>query len=267
MILTMTSMESRETHAEEFYRYESLDACLQHAIRLLTVQPGDLETIQCQISYANLKSNPTFKAISYTWGTEDRDRRISINGAVFLVRPNLHSVSHKTAEPTMPTIIWIDTICVNQADLEERKHQVSLMSMTYSQAEGVIAWLGDDSDGALTSGINVAISELVHSIAQLYLFPPHRENLTSYLSSFKSDFSPAAQTALLALSFRSYWSRTWIIQELNLARRRVLWFGSHGSMPFEPLRDWAGPHEVASRPFRHVLGSMSFKGLVLGVPP
>lgn len=41
--------------------------------------------------------------------------------------------------------LWIDAICINQADLEERSAQVRIMPQIYSKADCVNVWLGDDS--------------------------------------------------------------------------------------------------------------------------
>lgn len=40
---------------------------------------------------------------------------------------------------------WIDALCINQADLEERGAQVRIMPQIYTKADCVIVWLGDDS--------------------------------------------------------------------------------------------------------------------------
>ena len=40
---------------------------------------------------------------------------------------------------------WVDAICINQNDLEERSAQVQVMPQIYSKASCVIVWLGDDS--------------------------------------------------------------------------------------------------------------------------
>jgi hypothetical protein len=37
--------------------------------------------------------------------------------------------------------LWIDAICINQADLDERKQQVQLMRDVYSGASRVVVWL------------------------------------------------------------------------------------------------------------------------------
>ena len=47
---------------------------------------------------------------------------------------------------------WIDSICIDQSNLQERAHQVQLMQLIYRQAEQVIVWLGkpsNDSDLAI----------------------------------------------------------------------------------------------------------------------
>jgi hypothetical protein len=43
--------------------------------------------------------------------------------------------------------LWVDAICVNQEDLEERSSQVVLMSAIYSSASEVIVWLGPPKEG------------------------------------------------------------------------------------------------------------------------
>jgi hypothetical protein len=43
-------------------------------------------------------------------------------------------------------LIWIDYLCINQGNVEERTHQVALMSSIYSKAKTVIIWLGMPSN-------------------------------------------------------------------------------------------------------------------------
>jgi hypothetical protein len=48
--------------------------------------------------------------------------------------------------------MWIDAICINQDNREEKEHQIPLMAEIYSKALRVVVWLGeaeDDSDRAL----------------------------------------------------------------------------------------------------------------------
>ena len=41
-------------------------------------------------------------------------------------------------------IIWVDAVCINQADPEEKTLQVTMMNLIYSRAEEVMIWLGED---------------------------------------------------------------------------------------------------------------------------
>jgi hypothetical protein len=42
--------------------------------------------------------------------------------------------------------MWIDAICINQADLAERAVQVLHMRAIYHLAERVVAWLGEETE-------------------------------------------------------------------------------------------------------------------------
>ena len=52
-----------------------------------------------------------------------------------------------------PVLFWIDQLCINQEDLEERARQVGLMQEIYALAKVVYVWLGserEDSDLAIS---------------------------------------------------------------------------------------------------------------------
>jgi len=46
------------------------------------------------------------------------------------------------------SLVKINTLCIDQADVNERMHQVSRMSSIYGQASQVIVWLGKGCDGS-----------------------------------------------------------------------------------------------------------------------
>ena len=61
--------------------------------------------------------------------------------------PNLYDCLHQLCNlenmhPISSFEFWIDAICINQDDLNERAQQVNMMYNIYHQAEGVIVWLG-----------------------------------------------------------------------------------------------------------------------------
>ncbi|KAK5654223.1 hypothetical protein OQA88_7398 [Cercophora sp. LCS_1] len=65
---------------------------------------------------------------------------IGVSGTLYKAICRLSS----KATATGPLRIWIDAICINQDDLEERSQQVAMMGSIYSRAEVVHVWLDDD---------------------------------------------------------------------------------------------------------------------------
>lgn len=43
-------------------------------------------------------------------------------------------------------LLWIDSICINQEDVEERNSQVKIMGDIYKNASTVVIWLGASDD-------------------------------------------------------------------------------------------------------------------------
>ena len=111
-------------------------------IRVLRIQPGDDKSIiQCSLEQQKLESN--HYCLSYTWGSSDlAQRQITINGKSFKVRENLWQFLHTARRYRFREPIWIDAICINQADVWERNEQVSLMDRIYGRAKVVVVWLG-----------------------------------------------------------------------------------------------------------------------------
>ncbi len=43
-------------------------------------------------------------------------------------------------------VVWIDAICIDQANIDERSKQVLRMGRIFQQADRVLVWLGDDAN-------------------------------------------------------------------------------------------------------------------------
>ncbi|PMD15666.1 heterokaryon incompatibility, partial [Hyaloscypha hepaticicola] len=81
---------------------------------------------------------PTYEAISYTWGDATKVRIITIGGKKVEITANAFQVISRRASYWEPKLIWIDSVCINQKDLEERSRQVQLMRELYRNASRVI---------------------------------------------------------------------------------------------------------------------------------
>ena len=81
------------------------------------------------------------KHVSVDWG--EPSEKMVLNGASFLVRPNLAFFLADFAASTKeekPGRLWIDAIAINQQSNEERNHQVQMIRHIYTRAEEVLIW-------------------------------------------------------------------------------------------------------------------------------
>jgi len=98
-------------------------------IRVVTVYPGHLgQMIRCGFQTVSLNDEPDYEALSYVWGLEQHRLYIELNLTQTSVTRNLHAALNRLRHPDEPRRLWVDAICINQADNEERGQQVALMS-------------------------------------------------------------------------------------------------------------------------------------------
>lgn len=214
-------------------RMESSFPKLNHAskeIRLLHVasaaQPSDL--IQCRFSitslsseaeYASKAGRDSYEALSYVWGLEKHERCIQLNNNLVEVTTNLYQALQHLRLPDRERVIWIDALCINQSDLTERKHQVSLMRDVYEKATSVIIWLGPSWDHCPLA------MECLERMGQDKSLHIHPEMAPSLSVKEKNLTSVEVQDSLKKLFGTPWWSRVWTVQEWILANRSVFQCG------------------------------------------
>jgi hypothetical protein len=171
-------------------------------IRLLRIIPNRNETaiVKCQLFNYLLapdKSTHLYDALSYVWGDPHDTMPIFIDGHVLQITENLHAALLRLRDRSLERIIWVDAVCINQANEEEKGHQIRSMARIYGQANRVIVWLGkakNDSNQAL---------ETIRSVAE--------DESTNVSNN---------QKAVLALFQRPWFERIWVRnQTLNSIRR------------------------------------------------
>ena len=112
-------------------------------MRLLRLQPHSDENsnIDCQVFTCTLLdsgSTHSYEALSYVWESADNPQLVFINDSEMSVKGNLHAALLHLRDPFIDRILWIDAICINQEDDEEKSHQVRLMAKIYAKASRVI---------------------------------------------------------------------------------------------------------------------------------
>ena len=169
-------------------------------IRLLCLLPSENESaiLQCKLLDYSLRSDTRihlYEALSYVWGNQDVTLPIQVDGLEFPITINLHAALSCLRDHSFPRIIWVDAICIDQDNLQERAYQVQLMAKLYSKAQRVIVWLGEETED--TEG---ALEDLRRAANQ------------GFAGSLEKE---AMQQATLNLLHRPWFQRIWVSKHLS----------------------------------------------------
>ena len=185
----------------------------EQSIRLVELLPSDKQDIKCRLrSYSSGPDRPPYIALSYMWDHKSPKDPVEINGARVDVGHSLWTfLTEMQRRGNCSVLYWIDAICINQANIKERNHQVQMMKDIYTNADSVSIWLGEaDEDG---------FSDLAMDyIASLELEYGDQRRLP--VCDLKTG------RALRKFCFNPYWSRMWIIQEVAVAKEVTISFGT-----------------------------------------
>ncbi|KAF5519364.1 Heterokaryon incompatibility protein 6, OR allele [Colletotrichum aenigma] len=116
-------------------------------IRLLRLKPHeDADApLQCELFHYPLtddrKGTHLYEALSYCWGPPSESQKVFTGTGYLQITANLHAALARLRDPFLERVIWVDAICINQKDADEKGHQVQLMAEIYARASGVVVWL------------------------------------------------------------------------------------------------------------------------------
>ena len=148
--MSYTQIGPREFRILVLYPGEPTDAIIGHIVR------QDLDHIV-----------QDYTALSYTWGDVNKtaairciiDDRIPLKSGAsrsedydageLQVTENLLGALQRFRRRDEMTALWVDAICIDQGNVEERNQQVQIMGEIYGRALKTAMWLGeaaDDSD-------------------------------------------------------------------------------------------------------------------------
>ena len=207
------------------YRYWPLPPIMEYGqtppftrIMLLGAGVGG-EPLSCSLTIIDVESCSPFEALSYVWGQAKAVHPVLCDGGAVSITQNLDDALRSLRLPTQARRLWVDAVCIDQQDLDERSRQVQYMRLIYSRATRVIVWLGLKVPG-LEKAMDLA--ETIHEIRTSDRPDETTEAVSkaeliqnvSMLAIATLTAEEEAAKHLQELLFRDFFSRSWCVQEV-----------------------------------------------------
>jgi hypothetical protein len=224
----------------EEFQYQNLTK--PTTIRLLQFleqgdNPPNPNSIKLSMEEVDLDAKPSFSALSYVWGdhrpplnqafSKKRSERcfhILCNGYKIAVTYNLFCCLRQLANAVDGPLkdvrkvpLWIDQLCINQEDGEEKAKQVAMMGRIYSETQTVVSWLGEKDS---RTDAAMQLLETLKNVRKSRLSQPIFD-----VAKFVDEIPKDDWLALGAFLSRPYFKRAWIVQEIALAGRPMILCG------------------------------------------
>lgn len=185
---------------------------------LRIVGGGGSSPLTCSLEHYRLVSPPKYEAVSYCWGPDPPLRKIpsgDLRG--FPISEHLWRALQRLRAQDKDRLVWIDALCIDQSNVDERNHQIALMRRIYTAALRTIIWIGDlqgpsrrtcprafadDGDADLTLCVHPGLAETEHENAV--------EDLRRDLEYLQEQSTADGRADV-------WWRRLWCVQEFHFS--------------------------------------------------
>lgn len=206
-------------------------------IRVIELLGGDDADVRCKMHSLDLEGihaftiygkRQTYETLSYTWHSQTLTHSLWCDGKNLGITQSLYDALKTLRRPSASRLLWIDQICINQSDLQERSNQVRLMRLIYNRANLVVAWLGKEDEYTATA------FQLIDEIVTKHVSPevslkadPEAIWDKRAMDAMSLPHCPSFEwEALTKLFERTYSRRIWVVQEVVVASRVMVRCGS-----------------------------------------
>jgi hypothetical protein len=212
------------------YQYQPLEtpASLRF-IELLAGEPS--HPVEVKLHHGTLSDLPKVAAISYEWGENVRRHKVLCEGRVLKVTTNLLDLLRALRSAGETRHLWIDALCINQEDLDERSKQVPMMKDIYQKAAIVLIWIGP-SIPETKQACQYCVQDLAkaydslapqfHSNGARFGMLRNPSNILGGEDLAASTQEPFWDGVIDLLSRRTYFERLWIVQEIVMPTHAIV---------------------------------------------
>ena len=178
-------------------------------IRVLYLAPGRFsDPIRCGLITLSLDNSPRYEALSYVWGVIDSFTLITVDDCAMRIRVNLETALRHLRYEKRDRILWVDALCINQGDDEERTQQVARMASVYSKAWSTVIYLGDQDTDA----------DEAFNALEMFAQDRHLQEIPVWKSEDPSRLEWSKIIVIERILLFPWWLRIWVIQEVALAQ-------------------------------------------------
>ncbi|KAF3808548.1 Heterokaryon incompatibility protein 6 [Colletotrichum gloeosporioides] len=178
-------------------------------VRLLRLLAGnEADGIHCELHATSLDSPDEYEALSYVWGSASDTRPITLQQTAKNVTMNLEAALRHLRYPDRARMLWVDVLCIDQENVQERNQQVRWMSDIYSTATQVVVWLGPATSVGFKA---IATIQKYAADSELH-WPDLKHDLVQLFQMYH-------------FLHNEWWSRVWTVQEAVLARQLTYQYG------------------------------------------
>jgi hypothetical protein len=161
--------------------------------------------------------NPFWTAVSYTWASQTPSEILLIDDHHLPITTNVAQIVRALREPYQDIVVWIDAVCINQKDADEKVSQLEIMRKIYEKAKEVVIWLRPPEQVS-AANLLAASQWLEKMMNQDHEVPKCPLDL-----AFRQDHpSLKWDTPFHRIAGSEWFQRIWVIQEAVVAKN--LWF-------------------------------------------
>ena len=240
--LSHVFLHSRPTYEALSYTWNSTNPVTPPALdtEIKVALYGDtIEAFKVQ-PYRELQNDPDTAAVYYQSGGSHHQQAILCDGIEVFIGGELHAALKRLRYEDQPRVLWVDALCINQNDFEERKEHVQLMGEIYARATQVVIWLGE----GVAANVQ-AFRALEAGGIRLLELQKHESRPEMVKAKFLSDPEMRRHhwDALGDLLRNTWFERVWVIQEVvNASKAQIMiggatWPWEHFSSLVHAFRD------------------------------